>query len=208
MQSIVLGLALVCLSLVSFGCTKKSHDFSKDNASQSQGDNNNSGSGNGSGSVNPLPEPESPNKPVDDAGSVDLRSCVNDLCNGAKSFVYPVLNTTGKANGRALAFCQGNWWVDTRGNSYASGCDTDWVVTNATSSGQLENFNSRLPEVPEQGCVNASCSGSNSLVYPVINAEGRSNKRNVAYCQGSFTVNVEGSAWASSCSTGWKVYPF
>ncbi|MCK4918507.1 MAG: hypothetical protein KAS02_01855 [Candidatus Pacebacteria bacterium] len=51
-------------------------------------------------------------------------------------------------------------------------------------------------------CENRSCSGTNSVVFPIKNGYGEANAR-PAICYGDWSINTTYRNFYSSCSTGW-----
>ncbi len=56
-------------------------------------------------------------------------SCINAMISGNNKVVFPVTNTDGDSNPIPYR-CRGSFWVDTRGTTFDSWCETGWEAVN------------------------------------------------------------------------------
>jgi hypothetical protein len=85
------------------------------------------------------------------------RSCVNSYCKGTNNVIFPVRNQPSNPGDRNYnpypAYCTRDWWIDTRGSTFDSGCTTGWVLLDHCQRPNGAQF----AECPANDCGNGVC---------------------------------------------------
>lgn len=137
--------------------------------------------------------------------TVGTVSCVNASCASTNSFAFPVRNLAGAKNAQPF-YCAGAWNMNTVNANFVSSCSTGWVPVNCDGVATCPDPTTQTIRT-EFGCINTECRGFNTVVWPVQNGAGASNGAQKYLCAGEWTMNVAGTNFSSTCSTGWTPFP-
>lgn len=106
-----------------------------------------------------------------------------------------------KISNEVIVSIGGDYWITTT---------ADWLPNDGANKaigisswyGYKDDWQTIVMDSPSsRHCINKYCTGSNSVLFPVKNA----NQQEIPYpalCSGSWWVNVEGKHWESYCSSG------